>query len=143
MNTRFFYLLRDSMNVFLDSSSTCSYIIPLFSEYDNIHIITNSVQSIISASEHNITCTLAGGDFYKRDMCTVGRICENFLQTINVDIAFFSSLGLSDDGLITDCDEFQNSVRKTVMKNCDTNIFCLIAINFIRNIFIPFAVKTT
>lgn len=115
--------LGDSMNIFLDSSSTCSYIIPILSEYENIHIVTNSVQSTLAATEYNISCTLVGGNFYARDMCTVGSICDAFLQNINVDIAFFSSLGLSDDGLITDCDEFQNSVRKTVMKNCQTNIF--------------------
>lgn len=115
--------LHNSMNVFLDSSSTCSYIVPILSEYENIHIVTNSVQSTLAAAEYNISCTLVGGTFYARDMCTVGSMCDDLLQNINVDIAFFSSLGLSEDGLITDCDELQNSVRKTVMKNCRTNIF--------------------
>lgn len=114
---------HNCMNVFIDSSSTCSYIIPLLSDYKNIHIITNSIQNLLVATENNIKCTLAGGDYYSCDMCTIGSECENFLERLNPDIAFFSSLGLSDDGFITDCNEAQNSVRKTIIKNCKTNIF--------------------
>lgn len=116
-------LLHNSMNVYIDSSSTCMYIIPFIAEYKNMRIITNSVQNLLAASERSIPCTLVGGDYYKHDMCTVGSISEEFLQNINVDIAFFSSLGLSDDGLITDNDEFQTAIRKIVMKNCDNSIF--------------------
>ena len=115
--------IRNSMNVFLDSSSTCAYLIPLLAEYDDIHIVTNSVPAVIAAAERGIRCTLAGGDYYKHDMCTVGSIAESFLHGINVDIDFFSSLGLSDDGIITDSDEQQNSARKIVMQNCNVNIF--------------------
>lgn len=115
--------LKDSINVFIDSSSTCMYIIPLIAEHKDIHIFTNSVQTVIAAAERGIKCTLIGGNYYKYDMCTVGSIAEEFLRGINADIAFFSSAGLSDDGFITDHDELQTAIRKIVMSKCDTNIF--------------------
>lgn len=56
-------------------------------------------------------------------MCTVGSLSERFLRGIHPDIAFFSSAGLSDDGLITDDNEQQTAARKVVMENCRRNIF--------------------
>lgn len=115
--------LSDSMTVFIDSSSTCTYIIPLLSEYNEITMITNSVQNLLEASKYHIKCIFAGGDYYERDMCTVGSYPEEFLRGINSDIAFFSALGISDDGIISDSDEKQTAVRKTVIQNCKKNIF--------------------
>lgn len=115
--------LSDSKVIFIDSSSTCMYIIPLLSEYKEITVITNSVQNLLEASKYHIRCIFAGGDYYEHDMCTVGSRTEEFLRSINADIAFFSALGISDDGIISDSDFNQTAVRKTVMKNCKKNIF--------------------
>ncbi len=115
--------LRDSQTVFIDSSSTCMYIIPLLTDYNDITIITNSVQNLLVAAEHHIRCSIAGGNYYERDMCTVGSETENYLRNINVDIAFLTTSGLSDDGVISDIDERQTAVRKAVMENSKKNLF--------------------
>ncbi len=115
--------LHDSLCVFIDSSSTCIYIIPLLAEYKDIRIITNSLPSAQLAAKYHIPCILAGGECYERDMCTVGSYTDEFLQNINVDIAFFSSCAISDDGIISDIDCAQTSVRRTVMQNSHKNLF--------------------
>lgn len=115
--------LHDSLTIFIDSSSTCMYIIPLLAEYRDIKIVTNSVQSTLVAAKYHIPCILAGGAYNEYDMCTIGSETENYLRNINVDIAFFSVLGISDDGIISDNDEYQTAVRKAVMKNSDKIIF--------------------
>lgn len=117
--------LHDSMSVFIDSSSTCLYVIPLLGEYKNIKIVTNSVQCLISASKHGIPCIMAGGDYYAHDMCTTGcETCE-FLNRINTDIGFFSGAAISDDGVISDGDSGQCASRRAAMKNCRKKIFML------------------
>lgn len=115
--------LHDSLTIFIDSSSTCMYIIPLLAEYKDVKIITNSVQSTLFAAKYHIPCILAGGNYNEYDMCTTGSETENYLRSINVDIAFFSALGIDDDGIISDPDENQTAVRKTVMKNSEKLIF--------------------
>lgn len=115
--------LKDGVTVFIDSSSTCMYIIPLLCEYADIKLITNSLHCAVIAAKHHISCTVSGGNLYERDMCNVGGFTQEFLSRINVDIAFFSSQGITDDGVITDSDEQQTLVRKTVMKNSLKNIF--------------------
>lgn len=97
--------LCDAITVFIDSSSTSLYVIPLLSEYKGITVVTNSVQCLICASKYHLKCIMAGGIYYEHDMCTVGGMTNEFLRNINVDVGFFSAKGLSDDGIISDDDD--------------------------------------
>lgn len=115
--------LGNSMSVFIDSSSTCMYIIPAIAEFSDITIITNSVQSVLLAQRYHINSILAGGSYYEHDMCTVGSRAEEFLKEINADTAFFSAQGISEDGIISDNDEKQTAIRKIMMKNSAKKIF--------------------
>lgn len=115
--------LTDSITVFIDSSSTCMYIIPALAEYKDVRLVTNSVQSLIMAARYHVPCIIAGGMCYEADMCCVGSLTEEFIRDINVDIAFLSSAGISDDGIISDNDISQTAVRKIIMKNSKKNIF--------------------
>ncbi len=117
--------LKDGISVFIDSSSTCLYIVPLLGEYRDVHMITNSLYACSSAAEHHVRCTLAGGNICERDLCTVGADTAVFLEGINSDIAFFSLQAISDDGKITDGDAEQTAVRKAVLKNCRQSVILL------------------
>lgn len=110
--------LRDGLSVFVDSSSTCIYIVPTLAEYRDIRIVTNSLPVCLAAGEYHIPCLLAGGDCYERDMCTVGDATIAFLQTLNTDVAFFSSQAIADDGTVTDGNAAQTAVRRTALANC-------------------------
>ena len=115
--------LRDGMTVFIDSSSTGLYIIPLLAEYKNITVVTNSVLCLLTAAKYQISCIATGGRFVERDMCTVGREAERVLSGINPDLSVFSAQGISDDGVISDSDEAQTEVRRAAMLNSATNLF--------------------
>lgn len=117
--------LRDSLSVFIDSSATCTYVIPLLSEYRDIRIVTNSLNACVIAAEYHIPCTIAGGMVYEKDLCAVGAETVEFLRAINVNIAFFSSYAISSEGLITDNDAEQTAIRRCVLKNCQQSIVLL------------------
>ena len=114
--------LTDKMTVFLDSSSTCMYLIPYIAEYKEMCIFTNSVQVLLSAANFHIPCYLTGGKYYEKDMCLLGAQAEKYAQNINVDIAFFSCAGYSEDGRITDDSEEQTAVRLAAMQNAKKSI---------------------
>ncbi len=116
--------LGDNMNVFIDSSTTCQYVIPHIAKYDNIKVFTNSVGALMTASRYNIPCTLSGGDYYQRDRCLVGPVAILQGGSLNVDVLFFSALGITEDGIISDNDLEQCAVRQAVMKNAD-KVVCL------------------
>ena len=115
--------LADGITVYLDSSSTCLYLIPHIQKYKNILIVTNSVQVVLSASSYHIPCLLIGGEYYEQDMCLVGSIAEQYAKDLNIDVAFFTTAAYSDDGVISDFDVRQTMIRKIILRNAKKSIF--------------------
>lgn len=115
--------LRDNLVIYLDESSTCLYLIPHLKDYKNIKIITNSIHTMLELSQFHIPCTCTGGDYLPAEMCFIGSRTEEFLRTINPDLAFFSTLGISSEGLITDIAEHQLATRKIVLQNSRQSVF--------------------
>ncbi len=115
--------LHDGMTIFIDSSSTCQYLIPHVATYRNMKIITNSVKAVLTATSLHIPCVLIGGDYYEQDMCLVGSIAEQCARELNVDIAFFTTAAYSEDGVISDFDEKQLFIRKIILKNSAQSVF--------------------
>ena len=115
--------LRDNMIVFIDSSSTCQYIIPYIATFKNMKIITNSVKALLTASSFHIPSVLIGGDYYEQDMCLIGSIAEQYAKELNVDISFFTTAAYSEDGIISDFDEKQLYIRKIMLKNSTQSVY--------------------
>ncbi len=116
--------LSDDQMVFLDSSSTCLYVIPFLRQRKNISVVTNSVTVALTASENGIPCTLTGGTFYEPDMCLIGEETVAYLSTVRPDLAFFSARGYDEEHKICyDDDLHQVAVRRAVIKNAVINIF--------------------
>ncbi len=115
--------LHDDMIVFIDSSSTCQYIIPYIATFKNMKLVTNSVKALLTASGLHIPCILIGGDYYEQDMCLVGSIAEQYASELNVDVSFFTTAAYSTDGVISDFDENQLFVRKIILKNSKQSVF--------------------
>lgn len=115
--------ISDNMTVYIDSSSTCQHIVTHIRNFKNITITTNSIKTLLMASKLSIRCILIGGEYYEKDMCFVGTVAEQYAKQFNFDIAFFSSMGLSQDGIISDMDINQAAIRKIIMANSEKNIF--------------------
>ena len=115
--------LGDGISIFIDSSSTCQYILPYLSRYKNITVITNSISAILTLGRMHIPGVLVGGEYYEQDMCTVGPLAERYVKEMNVDVAFFTTAAISHDGVISDFDLKQTIIRKYVMENAKSSIF--------------------
>ena len=107
--------LSDGLSVFLDSSSTCLYLVPHLARYKGIRLFTNSVQVLLRAAAYHIPCYLTGGRYMQQDMCLLGPQAERYAEELHVDLAFFSCTGLANDGAITDDTEEHASLRRTVL----------------------------
>ena len=115
--------LRDGMTVFIDSSSTCQYILPYLAEYKSITAVTNSISALLTLGRLHIPCILLGGEYYAQDMCTVGPLAERDAENVNVDVGFFTTAAISQDGVISDFDAEQTGIRRAVMKNAEVCVF--------------------
>lgn len=115
--------LSDNISVFIDSSSTCQYVIPYLVQYKNLTVVTNSISALLALSKLHVFCILIGGEYYEQDMCTVGALAEQYAGALNVDVAFFTTAAITEDGIISDFDLKQTMLRKFVMKNARQSIF--------------------
>lgn len=116
-------LLSDNINIFIDSSSTSHFLIPHVKKFENIKIITNSVNVLLSASEFHMPCFLIGGEYCESDMCLVGTAAEKGAEKLNVDVAFISTEGITEDGVITDSSPEITGVKEEIMKNAKHSVF--------------------
>lgn len=116
-------LLENNMTVYIDSSSTCQYILPHLAKFEGIRVITNSLNALLKTSKMNIPCVLIGGEYFAYDMCFVGPFARQAAEQFNADIAFFTTTAMSDDGIISDTSPEQSEIRRIAMKNSKKNVF--------------------
>ncbi len=109
--------------IFLDASSTASYLIPHFKRFKDIVVITNSPKSSLALGEENIKNYCTGGLLLSRSVAYVGSGALDFLSRINADVFFFSSRGYSPGGFITDSSVEESEIKRAMMKNAEKSVY--------------------
>lgn len=112
-------LISDGNVIFLDASSTVSYLIPYLERFNDIIVVTNSPKTSMRLGERNIKNYCTGGLLLMHSVAFVGSETEKFIANINADIFFFSSRGYIEGGMITDSSEREVAVKKAMLKNAD------------------------
>lgn len=115
--------LGDHASVFVDFSSTCQFILPHLTRFSGIRLFTNCVRTLTSADALGLPCHLIGGEYYAPDMCMLGTAAERAADAINVDVAFFSAQGYTEDGRITDSLLPAITMRERVMRHAARSVF--------------------
>ena len=109
-------LLFEGASVFIDASSTAAHLLPYLMQHNDLTVITNSHRAVetLRQSKLNFICT--GGKMIASNQAYVGRIAEQTLENLCVDIAFFSSQGVSEDGEVTDYSEEETALRRVLLR---------------------------
>ena len=68
-------------------------------------------------------CYLTGGVLLENSHALVGKIAEDTVSGLHADICFFSSQGITEDGLISDFSEDETRLRKCMIKNARKSVF--------------------
>ena len=115
--------LEDGQVIFLDASSTALCLLRHLENYQNLTIVTNGLRTAeaLSRLPHKTFCT--GGLMLHNSSAFVGSYAEDFIRHFNADVFFFSSRGLSDDGMITDASQEENAVRQAMRAASRRHIF--------------------
>ncbi len=115
--------IHDGDVIFLDASSTVSYLIPHLKKFRDLLVITNSPKTSIRLGEHNIKNYCTGGLLLMHSVAYVGSEAEKFIARINADVFFFSSRGYTENGLITDSSESEAAVKKAMLQNAERSYY--------------------
>lgn len=116
-------LLYDGATIFIDASSTAGRIVKYLHRYHNLKVITNSLNIIEEASgvcEHVYS---TGGRFLRDNRAFAGLEAEKFIRAVNIDILFFSSQGITENGEISDASEAETSLRRILIERSRRKVF--------------------
>ena len=116
-------LLKDGQKILLDSSSTSSFLLSHIAKFHNITVFTNNLTTALHSIELGIDTHCLGGKAINGSVALSGTETFDALDNILVDILFFSSQSLSDDGTISDSNEQENYTRKRMLRACKTKVF--------------------
>ena len=110
-------LIHEGDVIFLDASSTVSYLVPYLKKFRDLLVITNSPKTSIRLGEHGIKNYCTGGLLLMHSIAYVGSETEKFISGINADLFFFSSRGYTENGMITDSSGRETAVKKAMLQN--------------------------
>lgn len=115
--------IQEGQVIFLDASSTAMYLIKYFEAFQSLTIVTNGLKTAqeLSTLNHRVYCT--GGLMLHNSSAYVGDYAADFVRNFNADLFFFSSRGVSEEGLITDASPEETYVRKVMFQQSRKRIF--------------------
>ncbi len=120
-------LINEGDVIFVDGSSTCSFLFRELPPIKGITVVTNSIDGLQYLTGFDVKVISTGGMINEENrQVLIGPTAEETVSRIHADIAFFATSGLDDDGVITDgymaelpiCNRMRQNARKRVFL-CD------------------------
>ena len=117
-------LIKNGDLIFLDGTTSAFFIAEYLSEFKNIRVITNGVDTLSLLAKNNIAAYSTGGCIQELNRSVlVGHYAEEMIKNFHADIAFFSARSVDDNGEIYDCFEEENVIRKAMIKHATKKVF--------------------
>ncbi len=116
-------LLEDRMTIFLDSSTTASFLTEHLAQRKELTILTNNLKTAQMLVEKGVQTYCLGGHVLPCSTAMGGDYTLRMLQNFHADLLFFSSFALSSDGVISDSNPEENAVRKAMLPLAECRVF--------------------
>jgi len=108
-------LLSDGSTIIIDSSSTAFKLIPYVRAH-RMTVLTNSPKAAIELARYpDVKVYSTGGRLRENSLSYVGRIAKSAVSLFNLDVMFFSCVGISIAGGLTDTNEDEADLKNTMM----------------------------
>ena len=117
-------LIKNGDLIFLDGTTSAFFIAEYLSEFKNIRVITNGIDTLSLLAKNNITAYSTGGCVQELNRSVlIGHYAEEMIKNFHADIAFFSARSVDSNGEIYDCFEEENVIRKAMIKHATKKVF--------------------
>lgn len=116
-------LVFDGATVYLDASSTVWRMMKYLRGYKGLKIITNNPRIISETEPFDGTIYCTGGTYDPKNRSFYGPGAARFMDSVSVDLFFFSSQGITEDGEISDPAENETELRQKVLKRAAKSYF--------------------
>lgn len=116
-------LIKNGDLIFLDGSTSAYYIAEYLSEFNDLRVVTNSIDTLSLLSKNNIAGYSTGGRISNANRSVlVGEKAIADVCAYHADIAFFSTSSISKNGEVFDCFEEENVIRSYMLKNSSKKV---------------------
>lgn len=117
-------LVSDGDTVLLDASTSSLYVAKHLKGKKGLTVITNAERIIFELSGYDdIALICTGGILRNKSLSYVGRAAENAINNYYANKLFFSCKGFSPKRDLTDSNEQESEIRKTMLRCSNQAIF--------------------
>ena len=115
-----FSLLKNGDSVFVDSSSTVGFVIPLLNNLKYLSVTTIGLKNALLLSQTNsVKIYIAGGQIHNHSNSITGTDTMDYISRIHADIALISCSGADISAGFTDADIEQSKLKRQMRENSD------------------------
>lgn len=115
-----FSLLKNGDSVFMDSSSTVGFTIPLLNNLKYLSVTTIGLKNALLLSQtNNVKIYIAGGQIHNHSNSITGTDTMDYISRIHADIALISCSGADLKAGFTDADIEQSKLKRQMRNNSD------------------------
>ena len=117
-------LIKNGDLIFLDGTTSSFFIAEYLSEFKNLRVITNGVDTLSLLAKNGVCAYSTGGLVQEENRSVlVGKYALDTIANFHADIVFFSAQSVDEKGEIYDCFEEENFIRKAMIKNAKKKVF--------------------
>lgn len=117
-------MVNNGDTIILDASTSSLYVAKNIKDKKGLTVITNAERIIFELSDcEDITLISTGGILRQKSLSYVGRAAENNISSYYANKLFFSCKGFSPKRGLTDSNEQESDIRKTMLKCSEKAIF--------------------
>lgn len=117
-------MVKDNSIVFIDASTTAFALVDFLDDKRGITVVTNSMPLSLALHKKHIKTYCTGGEVQSNSLGYAGGYAEEMIRHFNADVLFFSSFGVSAQGMIVDPSQAESLLRKTAA-HCSNRVVFL------------------
>lgn len=117
-------LIKANSTIYIDSSTIALSIYQFLNPELNVTVFTNNIYLAQLLTSRQIRTYCVGGYVSgQNSVITIGPYALDMLKTIYVDMMFFSSSALSENGIISDVNEEETALRRLMITHSKERVF--------------------
>ena len=117
-------LIRDHSVIFMDASTTASYLIGELGRFRGLTVLTNGLVTAMLLTRAGIRTYCLGGAPVENSLAVGGPQAMDLLRQFEVDIMLFSAYGVNERGVIVDPSEAEVGLRRYALQNTTSVLLC-------------------
>ena len=114
-------LIEDDSVIFLDASTTVSFLIDDLRCFENLTVLTNGLMTAMLLSSAGVRTFCVGGALGENSLAAGGRMAREMLREFPIDLMLFSAYGVDRQGVIVDPSEEETALRRFILRRASAS----------------------